>query len=81
MVMQLRDAAVMHLVLGLMTARTPEYWQALQRDTDRWAAQRSDEELTRFARALQLNWKQTKSQDAWEALQCIHAVQHERSSR
>jgi plasmid maintenance system antidote protein VapI len=63
-----------------MANRTPEYWAALQRDTDRWAAQRSDEELARFARALQLNWKQTKSRDAWEALQCIYTVQHQRSS-
>lgn len=66
--------------IDLMTNHTPEHWAALQRDTDRWAAQRSDEELSRFARALQLNWRETRSQEAWDALQCIYAVQHERSS-
>jgi hypothetical protein len=63
-----------------MTALTPEQWEVLQAETNSWAAGKSNEVLSRFVKALQLNWKQTKSVDAWQQLQCLYAVQHERSS-
>jgi hypothetical protein len=58
---------------------TPEQWAALQTATEQWAAGVSDERLARFVRALQLNWRETRSRDAWEQLQCLYAVQHQRS--
>jgi hypothetical protein len=61
--------------------RTPESWAELQAATERWAGDVSDEALARFVRALQLNWRETRSRDAWEQLQCLYEIQHQRNSR
>jgi hypothetical protein len=63
-----------------MAINTPEQWAALQAKTDEWAADVSDERLGKFVRALQLNWRETRSADAWDQLQCLYAVQQRRSS-
>lgn len=63
-----------------MIINTPEHWADLQAKTDQWAEGLSDEQLRKFVRALQLNWRETHSADAWNQLQCLYAVQHRRNT-